>query len=73
LSQRAISNKHKLKAIKLWNKNFLFHPLTCGNDKCRKVLHGCVENNKVVLKCDCGYTQKFVPKIVYDLYGGKRS
>lgn len=56
----------KLRAIKIWNRNF--HPLTCNNDNCRGLLQGCIQYDKVVLKCKCGYIQDNVPNVVYEYY-----
>lgn len=61
-----LENNDKLRAIKIWNKNF--HPLTCSNGDCRRILEGFIQKNEVVLKCKCGYVQKYVPEIIYKHY-----
>jgi hypothetical protein len=70
----------KLEAIEEWQKNPLFHSLTCGNCTDVKLEGIAVETDfviKVILKCpNCDYTQDFVPEYVYkwyvDLYIAKK-
>lgn len=66
LRNGVLENNDKLRAIDVWNKNF--HPLTCGNEGCREVLKGFIQDSEVILKCKCGYIQKYVPDVVYNHY-----
>lgn len=66
LRNKILKNSDKLMAIKIWNQRF--HPLTCGNDGCREILEGIIQEGEVILKCKCGYVQKNVPTVIYDNY-----
>lgn len=64
----SLSNNQKIEAVKFWNSNNEFHPLTCGVNG-EHILNPKLENENVVLLCPvCGYKQITIPSVVFDYY-----
>lgn len=55
-----------LERINRWQRNPVFHPLTCETDSRHALLNGKIEDGKLELYCpDCAYVQENVPKLFH--------
>ena len=64
-----MDNREIIKAVKAWQSNAMFHPLTCANVSSHKPLIPCEYKGDVILLCpDCAYQQEHIPNIVLQVY-----
>lgn len=62
--EQTVAPEILLERIKRWQRDPVFHPLTCGTDSRHALLNGKIENGKMELYCpDCDYTQENIPKL----------
>lgn len=67
-----LTNKEKIDIINKHQKDYRFHPLTCGD--CGDKLKPIEYNNNIYLICNndknilCDYIQTYIPEIIYSYY-----